>query len=92
MYVPVATLSKENDIKHLEQLKSGFKKTMKWNKYRSQMTIQPKNNNFNYLIDSTFMNINRLFVLSFPRNNNTEVDILFQIIMYQRLGSMTLTF
>ena len=65
---------------------------MKWNKYRSQMTIQPKNNNFNYLIDSTFMNINRLFVLSFPRNNNTEVDILFQIIMYQRLGSMTLTF
>ena len=65
---------------------------MKWNKYRSQMTIQPKNNNFNYLIDSTFMNINRLFVLSFPRNNNTEVDILFQIIMYQRLGSMTLMF
>ena len=65
---------------------------MKWNKYRSQMTIQPENNNFNYLIDSTFMNINRLFVLSFPRNNNTEVDILFQIIMYQRLGSMTLTF
>ena len=92
MYVPVVTLSKENDIKLLEQLKSGFKRTIKWNKYRSQMTIQPKNNNFNYLIDSTFMNINRLFVLFFPRNNNTEVDILFQIIMYQRLGSMTLTF
>ena len=35
LYVPVATLSKENDIKLLEQLKSGFKKTIKWNKYRS---------------------------------------------------------
>ena len=36
------------------------------------MTIQPKNNNLNYLIDPTFMNVNRLFVLSFPRNNNTD--------------------
>ena len=42
-YVPVVTLSKENDIKPLEHLKSGFKRTIKWNKYRSQMTIQPKN-------------------------------------------------
>ena len=33
------------------------------------MTIQPQNNNLNYLIDPTFMNVNRLFVLSFPRNN-----------------------
>ena len=37
--VPVVFLSKENDIKLLEQLKSGFKRTIKWNKYRSQMTI-----------------------------------------------------
>ena len=72
LYVPVVTLSKENDIKLLEQLKSGFKRTIKWNKYRLQMTIQPKNNNLNDLIDPTFMNVNRLFVLSFPRNNNTD--------------------
>ena len=72
LYVPVVTLSKEVDIKLLEQLKSGFKRTIKWNKYRSQMTIQPKNNNLNYLIDPTFMNVNRLFVLPFPRNNNTD--------------------
>ena len=45
LYVSVATLSKENDIKLLEKLKSGFKKTIKWNKYRSQMTIQNNNNN-----------------------------------------------
>ena len=36
LYVPVVTLSKENDIKLLEKLKSGFKRTIKWNKYRSQ--------------------------------------------------------
>ena len=36
------------------------------------MTIQPQNNNLNYLIDPTFMNVNRLFVLFFPRNNNTD--------------------
>ena len=69
LYVPVVTLSKENDIKLLEQLKSGFKKTIKWNKYRSQMTIQLQNNNLNYLTDPTFKNVNRLFVLLFTRNN-----------------------
>ena len=36
------------------------------------MTIQPQNNNLNYLIDRTFTNVNRLFVLSFWRNNNTD--------------------
>ena len=35
LYVPVVNLSKENDIKLLEKLKSGFKRTIKWNKYRS---------------------------------------------------------
>ena len=35
LYVPVVTLSKENDAKLLEQLKSEFKRTVKWNKYRS---------------------------------------------------------
>ena len=72
LYVPVVSLSKENDIKHLEQLKLGFKRTIKWNKYRSQMTIHPQNNNLNYLIDPTFTNVNTLFVLSFSRNNNTD--------------------
>ena len=36
------------------------------------MTIQPQKNNLNYLIDPTFTNVNRLFVLSFSRNNNTD--------------------
>ena len=54
--------------KPLEQLKLEFKRTVKWNKYRSQMTIQPQYNNLNYLIDLTFTKVNRLFVLSFGRN------------------------
>ena len=33
------------------------------------MTIQPQNNNLNYLIDPTFTNVDRLFVLSFARDN-----------------------
>ena len=76
LYVPVVTLSKENDTMLLENLKSGFKKTIKWNKYRSQMTIQNNNNNLNYLIDPTFTSVNTLFVLSFERieENNVKKD------------------
>ena len=61
LFVSVATLSSEND-KLLEQLKTGFKRTIKWNKYRSETSNQTKNNNLNYLIDPTFSNRNRLFV------------------------------
>ena len=43
MYVPVVTLSTEDD-NFLEQLKSGFKRTIKWNKNRSEMTNQTKTN------------------------------------------------
>ena len=63
--------------KLLEQLKTGFKGTTKWKKCRSQMTTQPQNNNLNYLINPTFTNVNRLFVLSFQRiagENNTAKD------------------
>ena len=49
--------------KLLDQLKTGFKRTIKWNKYRSEMSNQARNNNLNYLIDPTFTNVNGLFVL-----------------------------
>ena len=77
LYVPVVTLSKENDTKLLEQLKLWFERTMKWNKYRSQMTIQSKNNNLNYLTDPTFTNFNRLFVLPFTRNDTCNYRNVF---------------
>ena len=53
-YVPLVTLSTENDKTLLEQLRTRFRRTIKWNKYRSEMTNQTQNNNFNYLIDPTF--------------------------------------
>ena len=77
LFVPFVILSKENDIQLSEQLKTGFKITIKWNKYTLQMSIQPQNNNLNYLIDPTFTNVNRLFVLSFPRSNNTDSRYYF---------------
>ena len=70
LYVPVVNLSAENDNNLLEQLKSGFKRSKKWNKYMSQMSNQNKNNNLNYLIDTTFSNVNRLFVLSFENEDD----------------------
>ena len=65
LYAPGVTLSTEDDNNFLQQLKSGLKRTIKWNKYRSEMTNQTKTNNLNYLIDPTFNKFNRLFVLSF---------------------------
>ena len=60
--VPAVTFSKKKrSYTFLEQLKSGFHRTVKWNKYRSQMTIQPQNDNLIYLIDPTFTKVNRMF-------------------------------
>ena len=72
LHVPVVTLSAENDNKLLEQLKTGFKRTIAWKKYRSEMSNQTKNNNLNYLIDPTFTNVNRLFVLSFKNEHEND--------------------
>ena len=70
LYVPVVTLSTKDDNNFLEQLKSGFKRTIKWNKYRSEMTNQTQNNKLSYLIDPTFTKVNRLYVLSFENEDD----------------------
>ena len=70
LYVLDVTLSVNDNSKILENIKQRFKRTIYWNKYRSEITTQPKNNNLNYLIDPTFRNINRLFVLSFKNCND----------------------
>ena len=49
------------------------------------MTIQPQNYNLNYLIDPTFTNVNRLFVLSFPRNNNADSRYFYSNYLYRKL-------
>ena len=72
LYVPAATLSKDDEIRLLTNLKSGFKRDIIWNKYRSQMTTEAVNNNLNILIDPTFTNVNRFFVLAYQTANDRE--------------------
>ena len=64
LYVIVVTLPTEDENKLFEQLKLGLKRTIRWNKCRSEVSNQTKTNNLNYLIEPTFNKINRLFVLS----------------------------
>ena len=72
LYVPVVTLSKGDEIKLLTSLKSGFKREIIWNKYRSQMTTEAVNNNLNILVDPTFTDVNRLFVLAYQTADDRQ--------------------
>ena len=72
LYIPVVTLSKDGEIKLLTNLKSGFKREIIWNKYRSQMTTEAVNNNLNILIDPTFTNVNRWFVLAYQTADDRQ--------------------
>ena len=70
LYVLVVTLSTKDNNNGLEQLKSGFKRTTKQNKCKSEMTNETKNNHLNYLIDPTFTKVNRLLDLSFENEED----------------------
>ena len=65
LYVPVVTLSTQDNAKLLPQLKSGFKRTISWNKYLAKPKLLPQNANLNHLTEPGFQGINRLFVLAF---------------------------
>ena len=65
LYVPVVTLSTQENTKFLQQLKSGFKRVINWNKYLSKPESFRRNANLNYLVEPSFQGINRLFVLAF---------------------------
>ena len=56
------------NVKIFQQLKSGFERTIPWNKYQSKVTVLKENRHFDYLIDLIFHGVNRLFVLSFGNN------------------------
>ena len=40
LYVPVITLSTRDNLRLLQQLKSGFKRTINWNKYQPKLFYQ----------------------------------------------------
>ena len=54
LYVPVVTLSTQDNAKLLTQLKSGFKRTINWNKYLSKPELLAQNPNLNHLVEPRF--------------------------------------
>ena len=70
LYELVVTLSTQDNAKLLQQLKSGFKRTINWNKYESNIKTLAQNRYLNHLINPSFQGVNRLFVLSFENEND----------------------
>ena len=70
LYVLVVALSTKDNEKLLQQLKSGFKKTISWNKYESSIKKFAQNRDLTYLINPSFQGVNRLFVLFFENEND----------------------
>ena len=70
LYVPVVTLQIEYQNQLYKDLKTGISIDFTRNKYRSQMINQTATNNLNFLTDPTFNNVNRLFVLAFPNEED----------------------
>ena len=77
LHLPAVTLSINDNINFLENIKQGFKITISWNKYTSEIALQTKINDLHYLIDPTFSNINRLFVLSFENVDDDPTQYSF---------------
>ena len=73
LYVPAVTLSTQDNAKLLPQLNSGFQRKVSWNKYLAKPELLAQNANRNYLIEPSFQNVNRLFVLAFSIKNEYEV-------------------
>ena len=67
LYVPIVTLSTQDNAKLLHQLRSGFRRTINWNKYQSDPKTYAQNRNLNHLVNSSFQGVSRLFVLFLMR-------------------------
>ena len=63
-------MSLNDSINIFENIKLRFKRITSWNKLRSEISTLTKGNSFDYMIDMTLRNINRLFVLSFKNSDN----------------------
>ena len=68
LYVSVVTLSTQNNSKLRQQLKSGFKRVINWNKYLSKPELLRRNPNLNHLVEPNFQGVHRLFVLAFEND------------------------
>ena len=73
LYVPVVTLSTKDNAKLLEQLESGFKGVVNWNRYLSKPELLAQNPNLHHLIEPSFQGVNRVFVLAFENDAQRTV-------------------
>ena len=53
-----------------EKLKSGFQRTINWNKYQSKKSTEAQNQYLDFLINPSFQGVNRIFALSFENEND----------------------
>ena len=67
LYIPIVILSTQDNAKLLQQLKSGFKRIINWNKYLSKPELLAQNPNLNHLVEPSFKEVKRLFILSFEK-------------------------
>ena len=74
LYVPVVTLSTQENTKFFQQLKSGFKRAINWNKYLSKPELLAQNPNINHLVEPSFQGVNRLFILAFENDDDRTSD------------------
>ena len=74
LHVPIVTLSTQENTKFLQQLKSGFKRIINWNKYLSKPELLVQNPNLNHLVEPSFQGVNRLFVLAFENDDDRTSD------------------
>ena len=70
LYVPVVTLSNQDNTKLLQQLKSSLKRTINWNKYQLNPKTYSQNRYLTHLVDPSSQEVNRLFVLSFENEDD----------------------
>ena len=68
LYVPAVTLSTQDNAILLPQLKNCFKITISWNKYLAKTELLAQNANLNHLIETSYEDVNRLFVLAFQND------------------------
>ena len=71
MYVPVVTLSKEDNKDFIEQQNKGFQRSIYWNEYKTKEINENADANvFKYInLDPSFQGVNRLFVMAYNRAN-----------------------
>ena len=70
MYVPVVTLSKEDNKDFIEQQNKGVQRSIYWNEYNKTKEINENAdaNVFKYInLDPSFQGVNRLFVTAYSR-------------------------